>query len=287
MELLIGGLASGSITALIALGVVMVFRATGIVNFAQGELLMIGAYSYVLASRMTDSPVLQIAIALSAGAIGGLVCFEVTHFFLRGASDIVLVIGTLALLIFAQSGARIIFTDNPQRAVGWISGSANINIFGASIAVNSILTLIVSAIAAAALLVWLGFTRVGHSVQAAAEDSWRASLTGVHVRRTLGLSWAIGGALAAMAGVFLSPITGVYPTMGADVILSAFVAVSIGGFKSLTGALLGGLIVGVVQTYAVTYLGGAFRDVVLFVILLGLLLWRPTGLFQGRKTRVV
>ena len=70
-------------------------------------------------------------------------------------------------------------------------------------------------------------------------------------------------------------------------ILSAFVAVSIGGFKSLTGALLGGLIVGVVQTYAVTYLGGAFRDVVLFVILLGLLLWRPTGLFQGRKTRVV
>ena len=287
MSLLIGGLALGSIYALIALGVVMVFRATGIVNFAQSELLMIGAYAYYLASGFTDSPVIQIAIALGAGALGGVVCFLVTHFLLRGAPEIVLIIGTLALLVFAQSGARLLFTDNPRRVEGWIFESADVSLLGSTVALNSILAFVVSVLAAVALLVWLGSTKVGHSVQAAAEDTWRAALTGVHVTRTLALSWIIGGALAAIGGVFLSPVTGVYPTMGGDIIFSVFVVVAIGGFRSLWGALVGGLLVGLLQTFSVVVIGGAFRDIVMFTILLAVLLWRPSGLFRSAAARTV
>lgn len=285
MELLIGGLAIGSTYALVALGVVMVFRSTGIVNFAQGELMMIGAYAYILTAEMTDSAVVQLVAALAAGVAGGLVCFLVTHFLLRRAGEIGLVIGTLALLIFAQTGARLRYTDNPRNAPGWIFDGGEVSLLGNSVSANSLLAFGVSTVVAAALLLWLRFTIVGHSVRAVAEDQWRAALSGVHVKIMLSMSWAIGGALAAIAGVLLSPVTGVFPTMGGQVLFPAFIAALLGGFTSLQGALLGGLVVGVVQTYAVVQVGGAFRDVIMFALLLAILLWRPTGLFRAARLR--
>lgn len=285
MELLIGGLAIGSIYALVALGIVMVFRSTGIVNFAQGELLMLGAFAYILTAEVTDSAVLQISAAVAAGAAGGLICFAVTHFLLSRATEIGLVIGTLALLIFAQTGARLLFTDNPRRAPGWIFDGDSITAFGTTLSANSLLAFGVSTLAAAGLLLWLRFTIIGHSVRAVAEDQWRAALSGVHVKLMLSMSWAIGGALAAVGGVLLSPITGVFPTIGGQVLFSAFIAALLGGFTSLAGALVGGLAVGVIQTYAVVQVGGAFRDVIMFALLLAILIWRPTGLFRAAQIR--
>lgn len=285
MSLLIGGLAIGSIYALVAVGIVMVFKSTGIVNFAHGELLMIGAYAYILTAAITDSPLVQIVAALGAGAIGGLVCFVVTHFLLRRASEIGLVIGTLALLIFATTGARLLFTDNPRNSPAWIFGSEDIALLGSNVSANALLSFGVALVAGLTLLVWLNFTTVGHSVRAIAEDQWRAALSGVHVKLMLGMSWAIGGILAALGGVLLGPITGVFPTMGGQVIFPAFIAALLGGFTSLGGALLGGFAVGVIQTYAVVYVGGAFRDVIMFALLLAVLLWRPTGLFRAPQLR--
>lgn len=285
MELLIGGLAIGSIYALVALGIVMVFRSTGIVNFAQGELLMIGGYTYILTAEITDSGLVQMLAALAAGVTGGLACFVVTHFLLRRATEIGLVIGTLALLIFAQTGARLLFTDNPRRAQGWIFEGRDVTLLGNAFSANSLLAFGVSTVAAVCLLLWLRFTIVGHGVRAVAEDQWRAALSGVHVKLMLSMSWAIGGALAAVGGVLLSPITGVFPTMGGQVLFPAFIAALLGGFTSLGGALLGGLVVGVIQTYAVVQVGGAFRDVIMFGLLLAILLWRPTGLFRAAQIR--
>lgn len=285
MSLFIGGLAIGSIYALVALGIVMVFNSTGIVNFAHGELLMIGAYAYILTAGVTDSAVVQILVALGAGAAGGLVTFVVTHFLLRRASEIGIVIGTLALLIFATTGARLLFTDNPRNAPAWIFEGTDVNLFGSSVSANSLLAFGLSMAAGIALLLWLKFTTVGHSVRAVAEDQWRAALSGVHVRLMLGTSWAVGGALAAAGGVLLSPITGVFPTMGGQVIFPAFIAALLGGFTSLGGSLLGGLAVGLIQTYAVVQVGGAFRDVIMFGLLLAVLLWRPTGLFRAPQIR--
>lgn len=285
MGLLIGGVAIGSIYALVALGVVMIFRSTGIVNFAQGELLMIGAYAYILTAGVTDSAALQLLAALGAGVAGGLICFLATHFLLRRATEIGLVIGTLALLIFAQTGARLLFTDNPRRAQGWIFEGSNVTLLGTTVSSNSLLAFGVSAVAAISLLLWLRFTIIGHSVRAVAEDQWRAALSGVHVKLMLSMSWAIGGGLAGVAGVLLSPITGVFPTMGGQVLFPAFIAALLGGFTSLEGAVIGGLAVGLIQTYAVVQVGGAFRDVIMFALLLAILLWRPTGLFRAARIR--
>lgn len=287
MELAIGGLALGAVYALVALGVILIFRATSVVNFAQGEILMIGAYAYTLTAERTDLAVVQLAVALAAGSAAGLVCFGVTHFLLKGAGAIVLVIGTLALLVFAQSTARLIFTDNPRRADAWLVGDRDVQILGATVAANSLTVLALTALAAVALLVWLGATTYGRSVRAVAEDQWRAALSGIHVRRMLAISWIIGGALAALGGVLLSPVTGVFPTMGAQIIFPAFIAALLGGFTRLDGALVGGLAIGLIQTYAVFYFGGVFRDVVMFSLLLLILLVRPQGLFGGARVRTV
>ena len=130
-------------------------------------------------------------------------------------------------------------------------------------------------------------TTFGRSVLAAAEDPWRAALTGVNVRLTLATSWAVGGALAGLAGLLLAPVIGVFPTMGADVIFPAFIAAILGGFSSIAGALIGGLLLGLIQTYAVVYLGGALKDVATFAFLLAVLLWRPSGLLRMATARRV
>lgn len=287
MEVFIGGLAIGSIYALLAIGVVLVFRATGVVNFAQGELMMISAYAYVLTADRTDSLALQLFAAVAAGAIGGLSCYVVAHVLLPTSSRIGQVIGTIALLILLQAGARYLFTDNPLRAEPWLFGDRDVEMFGSSVAANTLLILAVTVIATGALFYWQGMTVYGRAVRAVAEDPWRAALSGIHVASTLATSWAVGGALAGIAGVLLSPVVGVFPTMGVDVIFPAFIAAVLGGFSSILGSLIGGLALGLIQTYAVVTFGGTFKDAVMFAVLLGVLLWRPTGLLAAATGRSV
>lgn len=287
MDLLIGGLGIGAVYSLVAIGIVLVFRATSIVNFAQGELMMVSAYAALIIGEQFGSPWLQLAAALAAGALGGLACFLVTNVLLRGASHMTLVIGTLGLLILLQTGARYLFTDIPMRADPWYFGDVAFNVLGNTVPANSVIILAGTVVATGALLFWQNGTVFGRSVLAAAEDPWRAALTGIHVTGTLATSWAIGGALAGLAGLLLGPIVGVFPTMGADVIFPAFIAAILGGFTSIFGAFLGGLILGLIQTYAVVYLGGAWKEVASFTALLAVLLWRPTGLLRAATLRKV
>lgn len=287
MELLIGGLAIGSVYALLAIGVVLVFRATGVVNFAQGEVMMVAAYAYVLAADRTDSASLQLLAAVLAGAAGGLLCHLVAHVLLPASSRISQVIGTISLLILLQAGARYIFTDDPVRAEAWLFGDLDVTLLGATVAANSLLTLGAAVAATAALFYWQGVTVYGRAVRAVAEDPWRAALSGIHVATTLATSWAVGGALAGVAAVLVSPIIGVFPTMGVDVIFPAFIAAVLGGFSSILGALVGGLALGLIQTYAVATFGGSFKEAVMFAVLSGVLLWRPTGIFAARGARRV
>ena len=287
MDLLIGGLGIGAVYSLVAIGIVLVYRATSIVNFAQGELMMVSAYFALFLGEQFGSPWLQLAGALLAGAIGGLICFLITNVLLRGASHMTLVIGTLGLLILLQSGARYLFTDIPMRADPWYFGDVVFDAFGTTVPANSVVILAGTTIITVALLLWQNGTVFGRSVLAAAEDQWRAALTGIHVTTTLASSWAIGGALAGFAGLLLGPVVGVFPTMGADVIFPAFIAAILGGFSSIFGAFIGGLILGLVQTYAVVYFGGAWKEVASFAALLAILLWRPTGLLRPAAVRKV
>lgn len=287
MDVLVGSLAIGAVYALVAIGIVLTYRATGIVNFAQGELMMVAAYASLLVFERTGSAMLQLFAALVVGSLGGLTCFGLTHGLLAGSSAITLVIGTLGILIILQAGARWLFTDIPMRAEGWIVGDDNVSIFGTLVPANSLLVITLALVTAVTLIAWQERTTFGKAVLAAAEEPWRAALTGINVTLTLATSWALGGALAGLAGLLLAPVIGVFPGMGADVIFPAFIAAILGGFSSILGALIGGILLGLIQTYAVVYLGGTFKDVATFSFLLVVLLWRPMGLVRASVARKV
>lgn len=280
-----GGIALGSIYALVAIGIVLIYKATDVVNFAQGEFLMAGAYTYILVSAMTDSPALQMGSAVLVGASLGFVFFVITHFVLARADHIPVVIGTLALFILLQAGARSLFTDNPRRAEAWLFGDQVVRIGNATVSMNAVVTLAVMTVVGLALYLWFGRTPYGKAMSAVAENKYGAALSGLPVRTLLGASWVIGGALAGVGGVLLAPIVGVFPAMGASVLFSAFIAALLGGFTSIAGALVGGVLLGLLHTYGVVTIGGAMRDVVTFGVLILVLLVRPTGLFAAARTR--
>ena len=287
MSNLIGGLALGSIYALIAIGVVLVYRTTGLVNFGQGEFVTVGGYAYVLASLSTSSPLLTMAAAALSGIVTGAVYFLVVHVLLRGREELRLVVGTIALLTLIQGAARLVATDRPYRAPTWLFADGTVTVGGAVLPVNSLVVIAVMALTGIGLFVWFSRTLVGKAMAAVAEDPLRSALAGIPVRSMLLLSWSGAGALAAIAGVLVSPITGVFPVMGAHLFLAAAVGAVIGGIDSIVGALVGGLLIGLVQTFAVLVVGGAYRDVIVFGLLMIFLLARPTGLFGSQVLRRV
>ncbi|TAN31856.1 branched-chain amino acid ABC transporter permease [bacterium] len=285
MALLVGALALGGIYALVAVGVVMVFRSTGILNFAQGELLMVGGYAYVLAAGATSSPILQIASPLAAGAVAGLLLFALTSILLRFADELVVVLGTFALSILMQAIARLKFSDTPIPAQPWLVGDRVISLGTVRLEANSLLAIGLSAVVTVVLFVWFQRSTYGKAMRAVAEDRFRAGISGIPVRRMLIMSWVLGSALAAVAGVFLVPTTGAFPGLGATVLLPAFFAAVIGGLDSVVGAVVAGFIFGLAQTYAVVVFGDALRDVAIFAILLGVLIVRPSGLLGSQRIR--
>lgn len=285
MPELIGGLSIGAVYAIIAIGIVVIVRATGVVNFAQGEVLTVGAFAYVLASAHTGSPLLLALASVAAGMAFGLVLYLITAHLLKRANPIGVVIGTLGVSIIVQALLRREYTDNPRAASGWIFGDDRIAFLGTQVTVNSLVVIAVAVIAGLALHVWFKTTLTGKTMEVIAREPDRAALSGIKVGSGLLAAWLLGGALAGMAGMLVAPITGVYPMMGAEFLFGAFVAALIGGFSSIIGALIGGLALGVIQTYAVVTIGGTFREVMVFAIVLLILLLRPTGLIGEHVLR--
>jgi branched-chain amino acid transport system permease protein len=280
-------LASGGVYALLAVGLVTVYRATGLVNFAQGAVAMIAAYAYIETAAKTTSPIIQLLAALSVGAAAGILFFGITHYLLRKATHLAIVIGTVAVGIIFEALARLHFTGSPRPAAPWLFGNGDIRLGSSTLSTNSVVTIAIAVILVATLWAWFRYTRQGKIVSAVAEDSDMAAISGIRVTRVLALSWLIGGGLAAIAGVMYAPVSSVYPSMSNVLILFAFTAALMGGFTSIPGALAGGLLLGALQAVATTIVGGVLRDSVTFAVILLLLVLRPQGLFQARSVRRV
>ncbi len=268
-----------------SLGLVVVFRATGIVNFAQGELLMVGAYAHVLAGAQGASPVLQLLATVLSGMAAGVLCFLLAHVLLRRADELVVVLGTFGLSMLLQVSARLAATDTPMTGRAWFFGDTDVRIGQTVVSANALLTIALAIGLTIGLSLWFRYSLVGKAMETVAENQRTAALTGIRVRPMLLGSWVIGGGLAAIGGMLLVPITGAFPTMGADPLLPAFFVVVIGGLENLEAALVGGLLLGLLQTYAVVAVGGAFRDLVIFAVLLVVLLVRPSGLLGAVQLR--
>ena len=280
---LINGLSLGGIYAMIALGYTMVYGIAKMLNFAHGDVIMVGAYLiYVFIA--TTNPLLAILFSVIGCMILGITIEKVAYKPLRGASPLAVLITAIGVSYLLQSLAQIIFGSANKMVTVYEFGA--VTIFGATVQISALVTLGVTVVVMAALTLFVKYTRLGRAMIAVSEDKGAAQLMGINVNAIISVTFAIGSALASLAGLFyLLKAPSVSNTMGAMPGIKAFTAAVIGGIGSIPGAMLGGILLGVVESisYKITAIA-PYTDAIEFSILIIILLVRPTG-FLGKKRR--
>ena len=280
---LINGLSIGGIYAMIALGYTMVYGIAKMLNFAHGDVIMVGAYLiYVFIA--TTNPLLAILFSVLGCMILGITIEKVAYKPLRGASPLAVLITAIGVSYLLQSVAQIIFGSANKMVTVYEFGA--VSLLGATVQISSLVTLGVTVVVMLVLTLFVKYTRLGRAMIAVSEDKSAAQLMGINVNAIISVTFAIGSALASLAGLFyLLKAPAVSNTMGAMPGIKAFTAAVIGGIGSIPGAMLGGILLGVVESisYKITAIA-PYTDAIEFSILIIILLVRPTG-FLGKKRR--
>lgn len=283
LSTLINGLSLGGIYAMIALGYTMVYGIAKMLNFAHGDVIMIGGY-LIFVFMATNNPLLAILLAVIGCVALGIVIEKVAYKPLRGASPLAVLITAIGVSYLLQSLAQIIFGSAPKMVTVYDFGS--IHFLGATVQVSALVTLAVTVVVMTILTLFVKCTRIGRAMIAVSEDKSAAQLMGINVNGIITITFAIGSALAALAGLFyLLKAPSVSSTLGAMPGIKAFTAAVIGGIGSIPGAMLGGILLGMVESisYKITAIA-PYTDAIEFFILILILLVRPTG-FLGKKRR--
>ena len=282
---LISGLSLGSIYALIALGYTMVYGIAKMLNFAHGDIIMVGAFSiFVSATWMHVGPVFSILIGLVLCTLLGILIEKVAYKPLRGASPLAVLITAIGVSYFLQSLALIIFGSNQQSFPKIIDIPA-VQLGELTIKGNSIATMGVTIVIMVALTLFINKTRTGKAMRAVSEDREAAELMGISVNKTISITFAIGSALAAVAGLFFGSTYGfIGPYTGSMPGIKAFVAAVFGGIGSIPGAMLGGILLGVIENLSKAYISTELSDAIVFLILILVLIVKPAGLL-GKNTK--
>ena len=284
LSTILDGLSLGAIYALIALGYTMVYGIAKMLNFAHGDIIMVGAYAILVTINANGHPLLGVVAAVVVCTVVGIVIEKVAYKPLRGASPLAVLITAIGVSYLLQSIAQLIFKSKSQAVT--ISETHMVNVGSAELNLNTILTLVVGAVIMVALTLFVKYTKTGRAMQAVSEDRGAAQLMGVNVNNIIMITFAIGSALAACAGVFyLMQIPSVSPTLGSMPGIKAFAAAVIGGIGSIPGAMLGGVILGVVEKLALSVpVLAPYATAIEFALLIVILLVRPIGIL-GKKRR--
>ena len=280
---LINGLSLGGIYAMIALGYTMVYGIAKMLNFAHGDVIMIGGY-LIYVFMATNNPLLAIVLSVVGCVILGVTIEKVAYKPLRGASPLAVLITAIGVSYLLQSLAQIIFGSANKMVYVYEFGS--VKLLGATIQISALVTLAVTVVVMVILTLFVKYTRLGRAMIAVSEDKSAAQLMGINVNAIITVTFAIGSALAALAGLFyLLKSPSVSNTMGAMPGIKAFTAAVIGGIGSIPGAMLGGILLGVVESISFKITAIApYTDAIEFSILIIILLVKPTG-FLGKKRR--
>ena len=287
IETLINGLSIGSTYAMIALGYTMVYGIAKMLNFAHGDVIMVGGFMLYLTLTPINNPILQLLIAMIVCMVLGVVIEKVAYKPLRSASPLAVLITAIGVSYLLQSTAQIIFGSAPKMVN--LINLGSVSFAGLRIQGYVIVTLVCSTLVMAGLSVFVKYTKTGRAMIAVSEDKGAAQLMGINVNKIITITFAIGSALAALAGFFMlikSP--SLSNTLGAMPGIKAFTAAVIGGIGSISGAMLGGLLMGVVEAISLTIPPIApYTDAIEFLILIIILLVRPTGILgKVRREKV-
>jgi Branched-chain amino acid ABC-type transport system, permease components len=275
------GISLGVIYGLIGMGMVLIFRSVGIVNFAQGDFLMLGAFASFALSKQLGLPIWT-SLIITAVLIGlsGIVFQFVTYWPLRHAQDKAIVVSTLGASIALREMCKLIWGSTPQTIDTLKSGV--IQIGPATLQWQYIVIIVLSVIIMASIYILLEKTILGNIMQATAQDQYAASLMGIPIVAAIAFTFAISILITGVGGVLLAPLFSITNTMGVNAGTKAFAAVVIGGFGSVPGAVIGGLIIGITEVFGGTFISTTYKDTIVFVVLIISLMARPNGLF-GEK----
>ncbi len=286
LDALISGLSLGSIYALIALGYTMVYGIAKMLNFAHGDVIMVGAYTVIVSLTTLHLPgIAAIAVSLIFCAILGVTIEFLAYKPLRNSSPLAVLITAIGMSYFLQNMALIIFGSIalPFDSEKKLFSLPQLSIGPLKIGGITLLTLGVTALIMIALTLFINNTKIGKAMRAVSEDKEAAELMGISVNKTISVTFAIGSALAAVASIFYGA-TYIYikPTTGSMPGIKAFTAAVFGGIGSIPGAMLGGILLGVIEQLAKTYISPLWSDAIVFAVLVLVLVVKPTGLL-GKK----
>ena len=281
LQYLINGISIGSVYAIIALGYTMVYGIAKMLNFAHGDIIMVGAYiSFCVTSYLGLPAWVSVVAAVAVCRVLGIVIEGLAYKPLRGTPSLAVLITAIGVSYFLQNAAQLIWSSSPKNFTSVVTMKP-ISLAGGKIVITGEVLLTV----AACILVMVGLTlftsktRTGKAMRAVSEDRDAAQLMGINVNQTISTTFAIGSALAAVAGVLLcSTVPTLQPTTGSMPAIRAFTPAVFGGIGSIPGAMLGGILLGIIETFSKAYLSTQFSDAIVFSVLIVILLVKPAGL---------
>ncbi len=281
LQYLVNGISIGAVYAIIALGYTMVYGIAKMLNFAHGDVIMVGAYmSYCVTSYLGLPAIVSVIVAMAVCTVLGIVIEGLAYKPLRGTSSLAVLITAIGVSYFLQNAAQLIWGATPKNFTSVVTFKP-LSLFGGQLTITGevIVTILASALIMVGLHLFTTKTKTGKAMRAVSEDRDAAQLMGINVNRTISTTFAIGSALAAIAGVLLcSTVPTLLPTIGSMPGIRAFTAAVFGGIGSIPGAMLGGILLGVIETFSKVYLSSQFSDAIVFLVLIVVLLVKPAGL---------
>ncbi len=280
LSYMISGINLGSVYAIIALGYTMVYGIAKMLNFAHGDVIMVGGYISLCAMTYWGVPsIVAILLAMIVCTVLGVVIEGLAYKPLRQATSLAVLITAIGVSYFLQNAALLIWGANPRVYTSVVTDTLKLFDGRLSVPCISLVTVVVCVVIMIGLTLFTSKTKLGKAMRACSEDKGAAQLMGINVNRTISMTFAIGSALAAIAGVLLcSSYPTLMPTTGSMPGIKAFTAAVFGGIGSIPGAFLGGILLGIIESFAKAYISTQLANVIVFAVLIVVLLVKPSGL---------
>jgi branched-chain amino acid transport system permease protein len=285
IKILVSGLVIGSIYGLIALGYSLIYKASGLMSFMQGDMLTLGAFlGYAFYGVLKIPFVISFCIVIvSMFLLGyGVEKGVINRLVKKGTLPIYTVLATIAVSYIIQNSSMVIFGSEMKYFPPIIPSVTSLKMFEISVQTEALLCIGVSILCMMLFSIFMKYTPIGTSMRAAAMDPLAARACGIDVPLATGLAWGIASGMASLAGMLLGPVYGVYVTLGAVIGRKGFSSAVVGGFGNMMGAVVGGVLLGLVETLISGYISSAYKDIIVYSILLIFLFIKPTGLFNER-----